>query len=531
MESQSEQTQTREVIVNGDAPAIASVSAGTEGLIPPKTAEQKLARKNKLKAKSTMLLAIPDEHLLKFHGIKDAKTLWEAIKARFGGNKESKKIQKTILKQQYENFAASRSEGLDKTYDRFQKLISQLEIHGEVISQEDNGRRPCFHEGEKILKEDRRNRNFNGKETLALNKSKGCNVVMIEPSHAEERHTQTCLMAYYIPRFHQVQLLRINRSNDVVHEKNKLSMKKILQFLKYDVQGVQQWVNNVTTVGPKAVVSAAVGNGENVGNPQYTLQDQGIFDSGCSRHMTGNKSFLTDYQEIDGGFVAFGGGPKGDPLGKFDGKADEGFFVGYFINSKAFRVFHTKTRKVEENLHITFLENKPNVAGSGPDWLFDIDLLTNSMNYEPFIVGNQSNKNAGIKYNVDAVPTQQYILLPLLYDSPQNLKDAVADDAGKKTNKEPATKGERNGQKKEGGASNKEGDQNVQDFRAELDNLLVQQKQGYANSTNRVSTISPSVSAAGESFTNVDDLSTDPFMPDLEDTIDLLNTGIFSGAY
>ncbi|GJX86185.1 hypothetical protein Tco_0336959 [Tanacetum coccineum] len=126
-----------EVIMNGDAPAIASASAGTEGPIPPKIAKQKLAIKNELKAKSTMLLAIPDEHLLKFHGIKDAKTLWEAIKARFGGNKESKKMQKTILKQQYENFAASRSEGLDKTYDRFQKLISQLEIHGEVISQED----------------------------------------------------------------------------------------------------------------------------------------------------------------------------------------------------------------------------------------------------------------------------------------------------------------------------------------------------------------------------------------------------------
>ncbi|GJT65588.1 ribonuclease H-like domain-containing protein [Tanacetum coccineum] len=105
-----------EVIVNGDAPAIASAS--TEGPIPPKTVKQKLARKNKLKAKSTLLLAIPGEHLLKFHGVKDAKTLWEAIKTRFGGNKESKKIQKTILKQQYENFTASRSEGLDKTYDR-----------------------------------------------------------------------------------------------------------------------------------------------------------------------------------------------------------------------------------------------------------------------------------------------------------------------------------------------------------------------------------------------------------------------------
>ncbi|GJV52955.1 ribonuclease H-like domain-containing protein [Tanacetum coccineum] len=98
MESQSETTQTVstlklpeqylthidyalwEVIVNGDAPAIASASAGTEGPIHPKTTEQKLARKNELKAKSTLLLVIPNEQLLKCHGIKDAKTLWEAIK-------------------------------------------------------------------------------------------------------------------------------------------------------------------------------------------------------------------------------------------------------------------------------------------------------------------------------------------------------------------------------------------------------------------------------------------------------------------
>nr|GEY09305.1 hypothetical protein [Tanacetum cinerariifolium] len=65
-------------------------------------------------------------------------------------------------------------------------------------------------------------------------------------------------------------------------------------------------------------------------------EDQEIFDSGCSRHIMGNKSFLIDYQEIDGGFVAFGGSPKGDHLGKFEGKADEGFLVGYSVNSKAF---------------------------------------------------------------------------------------------------------------------------------------------------------------------------------------------------
>ncbi|GKD09485.1 hypothetical protein Tco_1189170 [Tanacetum coccineum] len=85
-----------EVIVNGDAPVVASPSA--EGPIPPKPTEQKLVRNNELKAKSTLLLAIPDEHLLKFHRVKDAKTLWEEIKTRFGGNKESKKMQKTILK-------------------------------------------------------------------------------------------------------------------------------------------------------------------------------------------------------------------------------------------------------------------------------------------------------------------------------------------------------------------------------------------------------------------------------------------------
>ncbi|GJR40504.1 hypothetical protein Tco_1216188 [Tanacetum coccineum] len=72
-----------EVIVNGDVPAIASASVGTEGPIPPKTVEQKLARKNELKAKSTLLLTILNEHLLKFYGIKDAETLWEAITRPF----------------------------------------------------------------------------------------------------------------------------------------------------------------------------------------------------------------------------------------------------------------------------------------------------------------------------------------------------------------------------------------------------------------------------------------------------------------
>ncbi|GJW15880.1 ribonuclease H-like domain-containing protein, partial [Tanacetum coccineum] len=338
---------------------------------------------------------------------------------------------------------------------------------------------------------------------------------------------------------------------------------------------------NVNIVRPKAIVNAArpkvvvntvKGNNVNAvkasgcwGNPQIDLQDQGVIDSGCSRHMTGNMPYLTDYEEIDGGYVAFGGNPKGgkitgkctiktgnldfenvyfvrelkfnlfsvsqmcdkknsvifndtecivlspnfklinesqvllrvprknnmysvdlknivpkrgltclfakatsddskllhrrrnrtlieavmtmladsklpttfwvevvntacyvqnkvlvvkshnktpyelfhgrtptlslmrlfgclvtilntiDYLGKFDGKADKGFFVGYSLNSKAFRVFNSRTRTVEENLHIRFSESTPNVVGSGPDWLFDIDALTRTMNYEPIV--------------------------------------------------------------------------------------------------------------------------------------------------
>ncbi|GJV88690.1 putative ribonuclease H-like domain-containing protein [Tanacetum coccineum] len=137
-----------------------------------------------------------------------------------------------------------------------------------------------------------------------------------------------------------------------------------------------------------------------------------------------------------------------DHLGKFDGKADEGFFVGYSVNSKAFRVFNSRTRIVEENLHITFLENKPNVAGSGPEWLFDIDTLTKSMNYKPVVAGNQSNGSAGTKAcdnagkaRVETVPGKDYILLPFLTQDPlfsSSLKDSP--DAGFKPSGEEEKK-------------------------------------------------------------------------------------------
>ncbi|GJR10309.1 putative ribonuclease H-like domain-containing protein [Tanacetum coccineum] len=89
-----------------------------------------------------------------------------------------------------------------------------------------------------------------------------------------------------------------------------------------------------------------------------------------------------------------------DHLGKFDRKADEGFFVGYSVVSKAMRVFNKRTRIVEETLNIRFLENAPNVTGNGPDWLFDVDSLTISMNYVPVLAGNQTNGIAGTRDNI-----------------------------------------------------------------------------------------------------------------------------------
>nr|GEZ51861.1 retrovirus-related Pol polyprotein from transposon TNT 1-94 [Tanacetum cinerariifolium] len=133
---------------------------------------------------------------------------------------------------------------------------------------------------------------------------------------------------------------------------------------------------------------------------------------------------------------------------KFDGKANKGFFIGYSSNKKAFRVFNSRTRIVEETLHIRFSENTLNNVGSGPNWLFDIDALTEIMNYQPIGAGTQSIGNACTKDNNNAgqarkekEPSKDYILL-LLWTAhllfPQELKSSQdarfkpSNDVGKK---------------------------------------------------------------------------------------------------
>ncbi|GKE69643.1 ribonuclease H-like domain-containing protein, partial [Tanacetum coccineum] len=155
-----------------------------------------------------------------------------------------------------------------------------------------------------------------------------------------------------------------------------------------------------------------------------------------------------------------------DHLGKFYGKADEGFLVGYSINSKAFRVVNSRTRKVEENLHVNFLENKPNVVGNRPEWLFDIDNLTNSMNYHPVNAGNRTNGNAGLETNSDAGQAGK-----------ENDESSPKDDVGKKNE--------------------------VKDLAKEA-NMNGPREATNTDSTNRLNTLSSPINTVSSSFTTVD---------------------------
>ncbi|GJX17677.1 hypothetical protein Tco_0218509 [Tanacetum coccineum] len=186
------------------------------------------------------------------------------------------------------------------------------------------------------------------------------------------------------------------------------------------------------------------------GNPQM-ITNQECLACRCSRHMTGNMSYLTNYEEIDGGYVAFGGNPKGGKItGK--GKAAQSLLI------------------VEENLHIRFSENIPNVVGSRPDWLFDIDALTRTMNFEPIVTGTQSNgftstktsDNAG-QARKETKPVKDYILLPLWTVDPPYSQDPKcshddgskpSSDDGKKVNKDLRKDSECKDQEKEDNVNN-----------------------------------------------------------------------------
>nr|GEV56418.1 uncharacterized mitochondrial protein AtMg00810-like [Tanacetum cinerariifolium] len=126
-------------------------------------------------------------------------------------------------------------------------------------------------------------------------------------------------------------------------------------------------------------------------------------------------------------------------LGKFEPKGDEGYFIRYSMSSKAFKVFNKRSKRVEENLHVEFLENKAIEKGAGPNWLFDIDSLTKSMNYVPVDAGTNSTNFSGTKDAANQevkkdVSSLRYIALP------NWAHDALLESSSSKPHDESSTK-------------------------------------------------------------------------------------------
>ncbi|GJT00823.1 putative ribonuclease H-like domain-containing protein [Tanacetum coccineum] len=207
-----------------------------------------------------------------------------------------------------------------------------------------------------------------------------------------------------------------------------------------------------------------------------------------------------------------------DHLGKFAGKSDEGFLVGYSLQSKAFRVYNLETKRVEENLHITFLENKPNVAGKGPTWLFDLDYLTDSMNYQPVRSENQANKhagpqeanhNAGTKDIIDAGDSekedesaQDCFVLPIWSSYSSTINPDLKTDEKPVDKEDQVFLDELERLKRQEKDANDAAEALRKEFAQETENLLIQAGAAKASSTNIVNTVSTPAKASSTNIVN-----------------------------
>ncbi|GJW12727.1 hypothetical protein Tco_1578554 [Tanacetum coccineum] len=228
------------------------------------------------------------------------------------------------------------------------------------------------------------------------------------------------------------------------------------------------------------------------GNPQLELHEKGIIDNGCSRHMTGNMSYLSNYEEIDGGYVAFGGDPKGGKItgkGKIrTGKLD--FEDVYFVKALKFNLFSV-TQMCDKKNSILFIDTECVVLSS------DFSLLDEVKS----CLGNQSNGSVGTKAcdnegkaRVETVPGKDYILLPFLTQDPlfsSSSKDSP--DAGFKPSRE----------------EEKKNDEALENEDSEVLNLedprVNQEKDENVNSTNNINTVSSTVNIASIEDNDVDE--------------------------
>ncbi|GJU99698.1 putative ribonuclease H-like domain-containing protein [Tanacetum coccineum] len=224
------------------------------------------------------------------------------------------------------------------------------------------------------------------------------------------------------------------------------------------------------------------------------------------------QGFPADFKILMSGLVAFGG--------KFVGKSDEGFLFGYSLQSKAFRVYNLVTKRVEENLHIKFLENKPNVAGKGLNWLFDLDYLTDSMNYHSVRSENQANlhagqqesdQNTGTTDKIDAGDSEKEdefaqdcfeLLIWHSYSSTNPFAPKIDNERGGPREEEQVFLDDLARLQRQEKEANEEAEALRKNLEQETKNLVTQARAAKSSGTNIFSTVSPIAKTSGTNFVN-----------------------------
>nr|GEV57474.1 putative ribonuclease H-like domain-containing protein [Tanacetum cinerariifolium] len=346
-----------EVIENGNKPPVTIVVEGVETTIAHATTKEKAQRRLELNARSNLLMGIPNEHKLKFNSIKDAKSLLQAIKKRFEGNAATKKTQRNLLKQ-YTQATAVNSITVDNLSDAiiYSFFASQpnsphldnedlQQIHHDDLEEIDLKWHMAMltMRARRFLKNIGWKFSMNGNETIGFDKSKvecftttkgdtlqgSVWLQRTKKTRIGKAQKELCPWKHLHPQYWCLVM-----DLEVMIRVTKLKMVQLTLHL---------WpiFLQVLTLRPKAVVNAVLGNRVSAvkasacwvwkpktkiqvsdglnpqkmliflpnmhGNPHQDLKEKSVIDSGCSRHMTGNMSYLTNYEEIDRGYVAFGG--------------------------------------------------------------------------------------------------------------------------------------------------------------------------------------------------------------------------------
>nr|GEX27878.1 hypothetical protein [Tanacetum cinerariifolium] len=294
-----------EVILNGDSPTPTRVIDGVIQPVDPTTAEQRLARKNELKDRGTLLMALPDKHQLTFNIHKDARTLMEAIKKRFGGNKETKKVKSSSTSSTTQNIAFVSSQNTNNTTESVSASASISTASAKVpisaLSNVDTLSDAVIY-------------SFFASQSNSPQLDND-DLKQIDADDLEEMDLKWEMSMSPKDTMRNVPVETQKRTVPVETSTSNALVSQCDGVGSYDWSF--QAEEEPTNYALMAFTSSSSFSSDNEGNPQQALKDKGVIDSGCSMHMTGNMSYLSEFEAINGGYVAFGGNPKG---GKITGK-------------------------------------------------------------------------------------------------------------------------------------------------------------------------------------------------------------------